>query len=151
MAEEKTSLGQHLRDFGGAATASAIATAADGVLFAILIAAGPLFGTYSTGISASAGAALGAVVNYSLCRFVIFRRFEAPIAQSASLYIFMSIVAGVAQGVGTENIARLAPAGVAWFASKAVIYVFFTYPFARFVVFRGRDDGNDSSPVEHAA
>ena len=151
MSNQKTSAGQHVRDFGGAATASAVATALDGLLFALLIAVGPLFGTYSVGISATLGAALGAVINYSLCRFVVFKRFNAPIAQSASLYIFMSVVAGIAQGVGTEMLARIAPAGIAWFASKAVIYVLFTYPFARFVVFRSRGDSDDSSAVEHAA
>jgi len=151
MSEEKTSPIQHVRDFGGAATASAVATAGDGVLFAILIATGPLFGTYSVGISATFGAALGAVINYSLCRFVVFKRFEAPIVQSASLYIFMSVVAGIAQGVGTEAVARIAPAGVAWFASKAVIYVLFTYPFARFIVFRSRDDSDGRAATEHPA
>jgi hypothetical protein len=145
MSEPGTSLGQHFRDFGGAMASSAVATAADGVLFALLVAIGPLFGTYSVGISATLGAGLGAIVNYSLCRFVVFKRFNAPIAQSASLYIFMSVVAGLAQGVGTESIARLAPAGVAWFASKAVIYVCFTYPFARFVVFRSRTDASDAA------
>lgn len=149
MKEEKTSLLQHFRDFGGAAGASAVATAADGLLFAALIALGPLFGEYSVGISATFGAALGAVINYSLCRFLVFRRFDAPIVQSASLYIFMSVVAGVAQGIGTEVIASFYSAGIAWFATKAIIYVFFTYPFARYVVFRGRRHDDDSSaPIE---
>ncbi len=118
--------------------ASFLATAADGALFALLLmlASGDWLGGYWTGIAAALGAILGGIIHFSLCRFWVFRRFEAPLLSSIPRYIVMSGAAAFLHGGATQLLTDVGlVAGLAWFVSKAVIYVAWTYPVSRYLVF----------------
>lgn len=128
---------RHLLDFSGTAVASFLATAADALVFAALIMVGPLFlADVWAGMSALAAAAVGGVIHFSLCRFWVFERFDAPLNSSIPRYVFMSGLAAVFHGLATQGLVSVGLVeGVAWFGSKAVIYVAWTYPISRYVVF----------------
>ncbi len=131
---------QHVRDFAGSSVASFLATAADGVVFALLmtLASSQL---QLAGIFAAAAAVVGGIIHYSLCRFWVFERFDASFTRSIPLYVLMSASAAVAHGIATQLLVlALAPA-IAWFVSKAIVYVLWTYPASRYIVFaEGKTD-----------
>lgn len=128
---------QHLKDFAGASAASFLATVADGLLYALLIW---LIGgdtPTEVGVAAAVGALLGGVIHYSLSRFWVFDRFEAPVIRSAITYFAMSWLAAAIHGVLTGWLSTLIGESWAWFGSKAVVWIFWTYPMSRYVVFGG--------------
>jgi hypothetical protein len=136
---------QHLQDFAGASLASFLATVADGLLYALLIW---LIGgdtPTDVGIAAALGALLGGVIHYSLSRFWVFERFDAPLARSAVTYFAMSWLAAAIHGVLTGWLSTLVGESWAWFGSKAVVWVFWTYPMSRYVVFGGLGADQDGS------
>ncbi len=142
-----TSRIQDLKDFTGASVASFLATVADGVLYALLIW---LFGgdtPTEVGIAAALGALLGGAIHYSLSRFWVFERFEAPIIRSAMTYFAMSWLAAAAHGLLTGWFSTMIGESWGWFASKAVVWIFWTYPMSRYVVFGGlgADDGSEGT------
>ena len=139
---------RHLLDFSGAAVASFTATASDGVVYLLLLWTLVDSGTLGVGVAAALGALVGGAVHYTLNRFWVFRRFHAPIAQSALKYFPMSWLAAVLHGFATEGFTQLVDPEVAWFCSKGIIWIAWTYPMSRFVVFgglgsRGREDASD--------
>mgnify|MGYP006304224973 CR=1 FL=1 len=128
---------QHVRDFAGASLASFLATVADGLLYALLIW---LFGAETpqqVGVAAAAGALLGGVIHYSLSRFWVFERFGAPVLRSAVTYFAMSWLAAAIHGVLTGWLSTRLGESWAWFGSKGVVWVLWTYPMSRYVVFGG--------------
>lgn len=126
----------HLADFSGVAVASAVATAGDGLLFWVLSWAG-----VTAGLAAFFGALLGGVIHYSSCRLVVFRRFELPVAYSAPRYVAMSGSAALIHAGLVMVLSSVVTAGMAWFVSKALVYVGWTYPLSRYVVFSSRSSG----------
>lgn len=136
-----SSLRQHVEDFAGASLASFLATAADGALYALLLFVFELVSdepsTTLVGVAAAIGAVLGGVIHYSLSRFWVFDRFDAPIRRSAVAYLAMSGLAAVIHGVLTAWLSVHAGEALAWFGSKAVVWLAWTYPLSRFVVFGG--------------
>lgn len=125
---------QHARDFAGTSVASFLATAADGVVFALLITlAGSQ--THLAGLLAAAAAVVGGIIHYSLCRFWIFERFDASFKRSIPLYVLMSASAAVAHGLATQFLVLAFTPAIAWFVSKAIVYVLWTYPASRYIVF----------------
>lgn len=128
---------RHILDFSGASIASFLATVADGLLFAALmeLASGQFLGGYWTGVAAALAAILGGIIHFSLCRFWVFKRFDAPLRSSIPRYVLMSGSAALLHGVATQLFAGVLLAGFAWFTSKALIYVAFTYPVSRYLVF----------------
>jgi hypothetical protein len=142
---------QHLADFTGASAASFVATLFDGLVFWLLVASG-LFnfgvGQFWVGVAAFAAALIGGAIHYGLSRFWVFRRFAAPLVGSAVLYIGMSWSAAVLHGALTGWWSGFLGAGWAWFASKALLWLSWTYPLSRWLIFggvtsratRGRDE-----------
>ncbi len=140
---------RHLRDFSGAAGASFAATVADGLVYLALLWTLVESGTIRVGVAAALGAVLGGTVHYSLNRFVVFRRFHAPITRSAATYFPMSWLAAVFHGLFTEVFSGMVEPELAWFGSKGVIWVLWTYPMSRYVVFGGvgaSDSGDETGP-----
>lgn len=128
-------LQRHLADFSGVAVASAVATVADGVAFTGLLELGaPPFP------AALAGALLGGVLHYSACRFLVFRRFDAPIVRSAFRYVLMSGSAALLHAGVVAGLAVFVSAAAAWLVSKVLVYVAWTYPWSRFAVFAHEGD-----------
>ncbi|MFB6352078.1 MAG: GtrA family protein, partial [Bradymonadaceae bacterium] len=128
---------RHLLDFSGAAVASFSATVTDGIIYMILLWTLVDRGTLSVGVAAGCGAVVGGIVHYLLNRFWVFRRFHAPIAQSALTYFPMSWLAAVLHGLATEGFTQWVDPKLAWFCSKGIIWIAWTYPMSRFVVFGG--------------
>lgn len=139
---------EHLYDTWGAAGASFIATASDALLYMMLLWTLVESRTLSIGIAAGLGALIGGIVHYSLSRFVVFRRFQAPIFRSAATYFPMSWLAAVLHGFATEGFSGLIDPKLAWFCSKGVIWLFWTYPMSRYVVFGGVGAGNGQEGSE---
>jgi putative flippase GtrA len=140
---------EHLSDIWGAAGASFIATASDALVYMVLLWTLVESGTISVGIAAGCGALFGGLVHYSLSRFVVFRRFQAPVFRSAATYFPMSWLAAVLHGFATGGFSGLIDPKLAWFCSKGLIWMFWTYPMSRYVVFGGvgasnGDNGNES-------
>lgn len=127
------SVRSHLADFSGVAIASFIATAADGTLFAALTQGG---GVYA-GVAAFVAAVFGGAIHFSACRFVVFKRFEAPVQQSLPRYVLMSGAAAVIHSGFVTLLTGMATALVAWFISKGLVYVLWSYPLSRYFVFDG--------------
>ncbi|MFW6057258.1 MAG: hypothetical protein ACOC9W_00240 [Persicimonas sp.] len=144
----KNEFKRHLLDFSGSSVASAAATAADAVLYASLLFTLVRWESVSLGLAAGIGALLGGIVHYTMCRFWVFRRFEAPLFCSVAIYFAMSWVAAAGHGFFTGWLASLAGAGLAWAVSKGVIWVAWTYPMSRYVVFN--DSMGDQPTCEDA-
>lgn len=128
---------RELWDVIGASVASFLATAADGAVFVMLTfwVVGTSAG--EVGAAAAAGAVVGGIVHYSLSRFWVFHRFGAPIVRSAVVYFAMSWAAAVIHGLMTGWLTGQFGPGVAWFVSKGGVWVAWTYPMSRYVVFGG--------------
>lgn len=139
---------RHLLDFSGASAASFIATATDGLLFLVLLYTAVEGGLLSVGVAAGLGAFIGGIVHYLLSRFWVFRRFRAPIVRSAVTYFSMSWLAALFHGLATGYLAGSTDAKIAWFLSKGVVWILWTYPVSRYVVFGGlgrRDEADVSN------
>ena len=126
---------RHLLDFSGTLFASAVATGVDALIYTTMILVWVNAGMLSVGLAASVGAVVGGLVHYGLCRFWVFRRFQAPIVSSFPLYLVMSWLAAAAHGVLTHWLSGLAGVALGWLISKAVLWICWTYPMSRFVVF----------------
>lgn len=138
----------HLRDFWGASIASFLATATDGLIYLVLLwtlVAGDLFGI---GVAAGLGALVGGFVHYGLSRWWVFRRFRAPLVQSAATYFAMSWLAALIHGLLTQWLAAGLDPKVAWFVSKGIVWIGWTYPMSRWVVFGGIGRGKGAQ-AEH--
>jgi putative flippase GtrA len=119
-------------DFAGVAGASVIATAADGVVFWA-------FSTFGmrAGIAALLAAIVGGVIHFSLCRWGVFKRFNANVLQSAGRYVVMSGIAALLQAGIVEFLVADLGHGLAWGIGKVLIYMGWTFPLSRWIVFKG--------------
>lgn len=127
---------RHLLEFSTAGVASFVATVIDGLLFAqMLVWARALAMGDVIGIVAALAALLGGVTHFLLCRYWVFQRFDAPLKQAILAYLLMSLGAALAHGLTTHLLAIYGGATLAWFSSKAIIFMIWTYPVSRFVVF----------------
>ena len=124
-------------DVSGSTVASFVATASDGLVYAILIYTFVAWQMLSVGVSAGLAAMVGGVIHYSMCLFWVFRRFDASLHWSALTYFAMSGMAAVGHGFMTEWLAGALGAGYGWGLSKGIIWVVWTYPLSRYVVFGG--------------
>lgn len=122
-----------LREFVAVAGASLIATAADGVVYSILV-----WMSTRAGIAAILAAVVGGILHFSMCRWGIFKDEDSPILRSAPLYFLMSSSAALMQGGVVELGVQHTNAMAAWLVGKVLIYTFWTFPISKFVVFRGR-------------
>jgi putative flippase GtrA len=127
-------------DLSGSSVASLVATAGDGIVYATLVHTLVAWQTLSLGLSAGLAAIIGGVIHYAMCRFWVFRRFRASFGWSAATYFAMSGLAAVGHGFLTAWLADYIGAGFGWGLSKGVIWVFWTYPASRYVVFGGMAD-----------
>jgi hypothetical protein len=131
----KSDLKRHLLDFSGSSIASALATGADAAIYVVLLYTVVRFDLISLGLAAGLAAVVGGLIHYGLCRFWVFRRFDAPLWKSAIIYFAMSWLAAAGHGFFTGWLAGFAGAAVAWAVSKGLIWVAWTYPLSRYVVF----------------
>ncbi|QDG50907.1 hypothetical protein FIV42_09225 [Persicimonas caeni] len=128
---------RHLLDLSGASVASATATAVDGIIYAVLLWTFVEWGDISVGMAAGLGAFVGGLIHYSMSRFWVFERFQAPLKQSAVAYFAMSWLAAAFHGTLTQSFVEYLGPSVGWFASKGLVWVFWIYPLSRYVVFGG--------------
>ncbi|MFW5968858.1 MAG: hypothetical protein ACOCV2_15135 [Persicimonas sp.] len=136
----QTTFKRHLLDLSGSSVASALATAGDALLYALLVKTLVAWGVTSLGVAAATGALLGGLIHYALCRFWVFRRFEAPLFRSAAFYFAMSWIAAIGHGFATGWLAGFFGAAIAWVVSKGFFWLIWTYPLSRYVVFYDDDD-----------
>lgn len=132
-----SALRSHFRDLSGATIASLVATAFDGLVYALLVHTFVAWQTLSLGLAAGLAAVGGGVVHYSVSRFWVFRRFQARLGWSVVCYFVMSGLAALGHGYLTAWLAHSLGAGFGWGVSKAVIWLAWTYPASRFIVFGG--------------
>lgn len=132
---------RHLRDLGGASLASGAATLVDALVYSILLWTFGRSGALSVGVAAAFAALFGGVVHFVLSRFWVFGRFEAPLKQSAVTYFVVSWLGALAHGAFTTILVgamgTVVGASVGWVISKGLIWLFWTYPLSRYVVFGG--------------
>lgn len=128
-------LRRHLRDFSGTSLASFLATACDAALYALLVLSAVRAEVIGVGIAAGVGAVVGGIIHYGLCRFWVFRRFGASIPSSVLLYMAMSWIAAVGHGALTHWLSGSAGVVIGWLISKAILWLLWTYPLSRYVVF----------------
>lgn len=136
-----TSWKRQLADLGGASIASAAATLVDGAIYAALVWALVRDGSASIGLAAGIAALFGGVVHFLLNRFWVFGRFHASLKLSALTYFGVSWVGAAIHGVLTGLLVHAIgpPLGrtAGWLASKGLIWLVWTYPLTRYVVFGG--------------
>jgi len=130
-------LRNHISDVSGATIASLVATAFDGLVYALLVHTLVAWQTLSLGPAAALAALVGGIIHFSLSRFWVFRRFSAPLGWSLASYFVMSGLAAMGHGFLTAWLANVFGAGFGWGLSKAVIWLLWTYPASRYVVFGG--------------
>ncbi|MBA2661236.1 MAG: GtrA family protein [Bradymonadaceae bacterium] len=126
---------RHLLDLSTTAVASFLATAVDGILFAHLLSWTPPWGVYHVGAVAALAAMVGGLTHFLLCRFWVFQRYDKPLMSALAAYGLMSGGAALAHGLTTHAMALYAGVSAAWLFSKVAIFVIWTYPVSRFVVF----------------
>lgn len=143
---------RQLADLGGASIASAAATLVDGVIYTLLLWALVQDGSASVGLAAGIAALFGGVVHFVLNRYWVFGRFHASLKLSALTYFGVSWIGAAIHGVLTGLLVHAIgpPLGnsMGWLASKGLIWILWTYPLTRYVVFGGlgaRTSG-DSEP-----
>lgn len=143
---------RHLLDLGGASLASVAATLIDALVYSILLWTLVRNGVFAVGVAAAIAALFGGAVHFVLNRFWVFGRFDAPLKQSAATYFVVSWLGALAHGTFTTILVgamgTVAGASVGWVISKGVIWLFWTYPLSRYVVFGGlgardKKDRND--------
>ena len=132
-------LRRHLLDFSGLSLASVAATACDAAVYTVLLLTLVRTDILAVGPAAFLGALVGGFVHYGLCRFWVFRRFEASIASSLLLYLVMSWLAALGHGFLTHWLSIHVGVVVGWLISKCVLWVLWTYPLSRYVVFYQSD------------
>ena len=126
---------RHFKDLSGTTIASASATGLDAIVYTTLTLT--LIGQewFNIGLAAFVAALAGGVLHYSLCRFWVFRRFQAPLLESLILYLAMSWLAASGHAVLTHWLATMVGAAFAWTISKIIFWLIWTYPLSRYVVF----------------
>lgn len=130
----------HLRDLSGTALASLIATGFDGLVFALAAALSGASSDRATAACVALGALVGGLTHFIICRRWVFQRFDAPLAQSAPRYALMSLSAGLLHTGLTTLLANLLLLQLAWGLSKLLVYLGWTYPLSRYVVFNNPSD-----------
>ena len=136
-------LERHISDISGMVVASALATGCDAIVYAILILFVVSVDVFSVGVAATVGAVVGGAIHYSLCRFWVFRRFEAPLPSSLALYLAMSWLAAAGHGMLTQWLAGYSDVVIGWAVSKCIFWILWTYPLSRFVVFYERSSSDE--------
>lgn len=127
---------QLFEDLSKTTIASIIATAADGVVFALLshdVILGQL--KWGVGVAAALAAIVGGIIHYSLCRSWVYGRFGASHRHALPRYVLMSGSAALLHGGLVQLLSGLMLDGLAWGASKVLIYLMWTFPLSRYVVF----------------
>lgn len=132
-----SALHSHIRDVSGATIASFVATVFDGFVYALLVHTLVAWHALSLGPAAGLAAVIGGVIHYLISRFWVFRRFQASLGWSVVSYFLMSGLAAVGHGLLTAWLASTLGAAFGWGLSKAVIWLLWTYPASRFIVFGG--------------
>ncbi len=128
---------QHLVDVLGASGASILATALDGILYTVLLYTQVESGRLSIGVAAGIAAVFGGLVHWGSSRFWVFQRFSAPVARSALGYAVMSGMAALGHGVLTQWWSTSLGGDGAWFLSKGILWITWTYPVSRYLIFGG--------------
>lgn len=128
---------RHIADLSGMSVASATATAVDGIIYAVLLWTLVAWKDIPVGMAAGIGAFVGGLIHYSMSRFWVFERFQAPLKQSAVAYFTMSWLAAACHGALTQSLVEYLGLSIGWFTSKGLVWVFWIYPLSRYVVFGG--------------
>lgn len=128
----------HTTDISKTGIASVLATVVDGVIFALLMRLYAGTSLEIPGLWAAFGAIVGGATHYALCAFWVFRRFEHRPTRAIPSYIFVSGVAALGHGMFMQGLCFVVPQWWAWAISKVVLFLCWTYPLSRFVIFDQR-------------
>ncbi len=124
-----------------AAVSSIVATAIDGIVYEVVLAATmrPRHGPYAA--AAVVGAVAGGVTNFVLNRRWVFRAESAPIVGQGARYAAGSLLTLlVLEAMLWIFVDRLGiDARVAWLPAKVLAWAAFSYPFQRIFVFAGAE------------
>ncbi|KAL0226892.1 hypothetical protein P9112_014216 [Eukaryota sp. TZLM1-RC] len=121
-----------LFDLGRSTLSSIAATFFDALVFAV---SNHITGSVST--SAMLGAILGGSLHYVCCSKYIYNRFPVSRLYSVLFYFFLCWSGATMHMFLTVYLCKYVAAHIAWPLSRACIFVFFTFPLSRFVVFGG--------------
>ena len=117
------------------ALASLVATGVDGLLYAGLMHWTANWGDYRIGLTAALAAFLGGITHFILCRTLVFQRYDKPLMNTLAAYMVMSGGAALVHGLLTYALSLHVAVSSAWLVSKLVVFLMWTYPMSRFVVF----------------
>lgn len=126
---------RHLIDIITTALASLVATGVDGVLYAGLLHWTASWGAYRIGLTAALAAFVGGMTHFVLCRIWVFQRYNRPLVGALAAYMVMSGGAALVHGLLTHALSLHVAVSSAWVVSKLVVFLMWTYPMSRFVVF----------------
>jgi hypothetical protein len=133
---------QTWRDLSKTTVASVIATALDGLVFFILTRLELLDGlSYAVGARAFCAAPLGGVPHPTLCKYWVYGRFARDHRSALPRYVLMSASAALLHGAITQGLSALWFGAWAWGLSKVLIYLGWTFPLSRYVVFGRLHEG----------
>ncbi len=133
------------RDLSGLTLASVAATLTDAGLYAALLHLAPPH-PWRVGGCATCAAIAGGVLHFCLCRFIVFRIHHAPIARAALRYTAMSATGAFGHGLITQGVSLLVHPSLAWIISKLIIYLGWTLPLSRHVVFVAAPSATHQEP-----
>lgn len=125
----------HVLDLSKTTIASIIATTIDGACFAALMWFASGTSLDVPGLWAGVAAVAGGITHYCLCAFWVFRRFEHRPKRAIPTYILVSGSAAIGHGLLTQGLCLMVPEGWAWGISKVALFLCWTYPLSRYVVF----------------
>lgn len=126
---------RHLIDIFSTALASLAATGVDGLLYAGLLQWTINWGAYRVGLAAALAAFLGGMTHFILCRIWVFQRYDKPLKHALVAYMLMCGGAALVHGLLTHALSLHVLVSSAWLISKLVVFLMWTYPMSRFVVF----------------
>lgn len=133
---------QTWQDLSKTTVASVIATALDGLVFFILTQLELLDAlSYAVGVRAFLAALVGGVTHYTLCKYWVYGRFARAHRSALPRYVLMSVSAALLHGAITQGLSALGLSALAWGLSKVLIYLGWTFPLSRYVVFGRLHEG----------
>ncbi|KAL0218420.1 hypothetical protein P9112_004073 [Eukaryota sp. TZLM1-RC] len=130
----RSTISEFASDLGGTLGFSIIATLADGILYAILLTM-----TEQITFSAAVASILGGIIHYSCCRMFVYARYKESVNPMYSLvmYFLVSWIGAGLHSLFVTFLFRYLSSFTSWFISKIVIFLCYTFPLSKFVVFSG--------------
>ncbi|KAL0235232.1 hypothetical protein GEMRC1_001814 [Eukaryota sp. GEM-RC1] len=121
-----------LSDLGRTTASSVAATALDALIFSIMH-----YFTGSIPPSALLGSLLGGAFQYMCCSKYVYNRFSVSRLYSVFFFFFLCWSGATIHMFLTVFLAQYIETYIAWPISRITIFLLYTFPLSRFIVFGG--------------